>query len=154
MLLIIHHTYWCQIILLTRPTRGWVGYQIRDGIWTTYGGLLHVKILWLRYKFLVWSNYEEDTWWSKWDYATTTHGWFTNRPCLHKLWQLVLIIPSSTTMCERCFSKQNLSKSHLWASMALDMLDADFIANNPIHEIDWDNVILSTNLIDEFLLLM
>ena len=43
---------------------------------------------------------------------------------LQKLWQSVLVIPSSTTMCERDFSEQNLIKSHVRASLKLEILDA------------------------------
>jgi hypothetical protein len=41
-----------------------------------------------------------------------------------KLWQKILVIPSSITICERGLSKQNDIKSHLQASLKLDTLDA------------------------------
>jgi hypothetical protein len=56
-----------------------------------------------------------------------------------------LVVSASTPMCERGFSKPNLSKNQLQASIAFEMLDALMrisMVDIVIYEIDWDNVIL------------
>lgn len=56
-----------------------------------------------------------------------------------------LVVSASTPMCEKGFSKPNLSKNQLQASIAFEMLDALMrisVADIVIDEIDWDNVIL------------
>jgi hypothetical protein len=41
-----------------------------------------------------------------------------------QLWQKIILIPSKIAICERGFSKQNASKSHLRNGLNLKTLDA------------------------------
>ena len=47
-----------------------------------------------------------------------------NWPTLMSLWQAILVIPTSTVVCERGFSKQNWVKSERRTCLNLDTLDA------------------------------
>jgi hypothetical protein len=52
-----------------------------------------------------------------------------------------MVIPVSTAICERCFSKQNLIKSHLRTSLKLQILDVLMCiscANIPVESINWN----------------
>jgi len=56
-----------------------------------------------------------------------------------------MVIPMSTKICEKDFSKQNLIKSHLRTSLKLETLDALMhisCANNPVENINWNAVML------------
>jgi hypothetical protein len=60
-----------------------------------------------------------------------------------KLWQAVLVIPASTTSCERGFSTQNYIKSTLRCSLVLETLEAQMrvaMAKIPIKAIDFEQV--------------
>ena len=60
-----------------------------------------------------------------------------------KLWQAVLVIPTSTTSCERGFSTQNHIKFTLWYSLVLDTLEAQMrvaMIKIPIETIDFEQV--------------
>jgi hypothetical protein len=59
-----------------------------------------------------------------WQFCGAINEWYTNWPHLMKIWQKILVIPSSIAICERGFSKQNAIKSHLRTSLKLDTLDA------------------------------
>ena len=50
--------------------------------------------------------------------------WLTNWPNLHNFGKKIILIPSSTTICERGFSKQNAIKSHLRNKLNLKTVDA------------------------------
>jgi hypothetical protein len=66
--------------------------------------------------------------------------------------RMVLVVPSSTTLCERGFSKQNQIWTHLCASLKVKMLEALVLisyANNPLDKIDWNAVmIVWKNMVD------
>jgi hypothetical protein len=47
--------------------------------------------------------------------------WYTKWPHLMKLWQNIFVMSFSIAICERGLSKQNAIKSHLQASLKLDM---------------------------------
>ena len=56
-----------------------------------------------------------------------------------------MVIPVSTAICERGFSKQNLIKSHLRTHLKLETLDALMhisCANIPIGNINWNAVMV------------
>ena len=80
-----------------------------------------------------------------WEFACTTPEWSINWPGLNNLWRRVMVIPVSTAICERGFSKQNLIKSHLRSYLKLETLDALMrisCANIPVENIDWNVVML------------
>jgi hypothetical protein len=56
-----------------------------------------------------------------------------------------MVIPMSTAICERDFSKQKLIKSHLRTSLKLETLDALMrisCANIQVENINWNAVML------------
>jgi hypothetical protein len=56
-----------------------------------------------------------------------------------------MVIPVSTTICDRDFSKRFLIKSHLRTSLKLEILDALMrisCANIPVENINWNAVML------------
>ena len=59
-----------------------------------------------------------------WEFAGTTPERPINWLGLSNLWRRVMVIPVSTTICERGFSRQNLIKSHLCTSLKLETLVA------------------------------
>jgi hypothetical protein len=64
-------------------------------------------------------------------------------PHMTKLWQAVLVIPASTTSCERGFSTQNHIKTTLRCSLVLETLEAQMrvaMAKIPIEAIDFEQV--------------
>jgi hypothetical protein len=80
-----------------------------------------------------------------WEFAGTTPKWSINWPGLSSLWRRVTVIPVSTTICERGFSKQNLIKSNLRTILKLETLDALMCiscANIPVENINWHAVML------------
>ena len=58
-----------------------------------------------------------------WQFSRGINKWYTKWPHLMKLWQNIFVMPSSIAICEGDFSKQNAIKSHLRASLKLDMRD-------------------------------
>lgn len=46
-----------------------------------------------------------------WDICGGEPKWFEGFPYLMQLWQVILVIPASTTMCERVFSNLNRIKN-------------------------------------------
>ena len=48
-----------------------------------------------------------------WDLCGGEPEWFEVFPCLMQLWQAILVIPTSTTVCERGFSKLNRIKRYI-----------------------------------------
>jgi len=80
-----------------------------------------------------------------WEFASTTPKWSINWPRLSNLWRRVMVLPLSTAICERGFSKQNLIKSYQRTSMKLETLDALIhisCANIPLENINWNAVML------------
>ncbi|KAH7426346.1 hypothetical protein KP509_11G097500 [Ceratopteris richardii] len=62
---------------------------------------------------------------------------------MHDAWKMALVIPASTSACERGFSRQNFIKSTSRSSLALDTLDALMLISidaRGLHAIDWKNV--------------
>ncbi|KAH7295154.1 hypothetical protein KP509_27G035000 [Ceratopteris richardii] len=58
-----------------------------------------------------------------WRYFSSMKDWHASFPNLMKLWQVILIIPTSTDACERGFSKQNLIKSDRRSRLTVNTLD-------------------------------
>ena len=78
-----------------------------------------------------------------WALCGCTLEWKTNWPNLIKLWQKMLVIPASTAICERGFSKQNIVKSALRSRLHLNTLDALMrvsLCGLGASEIDWQAV--------------
>jgi hypothetical protein len=78
-----------------------------------------------------------------WEFAGTTPEWSINWHGLGNLWRRVMVIPMSTTICERGFSKLNLIKSHLRTSLKLGSLDALMhisCTNISVENINWSVV--------------
>ena len=64
-------------------------------------------------------------------------------PHMTKLWQIVLVIPTSTTSCERRFSTQNHIKFTLRCSLVLETLETQMrvaMTKVPIKAIDFEQV--------------
>ena len=64
-------------------------------------------------------------------------------PHMTKLWQIVLVIPTSTASYETGFSTQNHIKSTLRCSLVLETLEAQMgvaMAKVPIEAIDFEQV--------------
>jgi hypothetical protein len=59
-----------------------------------------------------------------WEFASTTPERPINWHGLSNLWRRVMVIPVSTAICERGFSKQNPIKIHLRTSLKLETLNA------------------------------
>ena len=66
-----------------------------------------------------------------WEFASTTPKWSINWPRLSNLWRRVMVLPLSTAICERGFSKQNLIKSYQKLE-TLDALMRSLCANIPV----------------------
>ena len=80
-----------------------------------------------------------------WEFVGTTPQWSTNWHGLSNLWRRVMVIPVSTTTCERGFSKQNLIKSHLRTHLQLEISGALMrisCANIPVENINWNAVMV------------
>ncbi|MCO5563599.1 hypothetical protein L7F22_017246 [Adiantum nelumboides] len=79
-----------------------------------------------------------------WAQCSGDSEWRRMFPELFKLFQIVMVLPSSSVMCERGFSKQNRIKSHGRASIGLKMLDRlMFMSLSPEkepHQVDWDAI--------------
>jgi len=76
-----------------------------------------------------------------WEFVGTTPEWSINWHGLSNLWRRVMVIPVSTAICERGFSKQSLIKTHLLTSLKLETLDALIhisCANIPVENINWN----------------
>ena len=56
---------------------------------------------------------ENKTIFEAWRICGSNLEWHTNWPKLMQLWQKIILLPSSISICERGFSKQNAIKSHL-----------------------------------------
>jgi hypothetical protein len=59
-----------------------------------------------------------------WTFCGSDREFMLNWPLLMSLWQCVLVIPTSTAVCERGFSKQNWVKSERRTRLNLETLDA------------------------------
>ena len=60
-----------------------------------------------------------------------------------KLWQAILVIPTSTASCERGFFTQNHIKSTLWCNLVLETLEAQMriaVAKILVEAIDFEQV--------------
>jgi hypothetical protein len=66
-----------------------------------------------------------------------------NWPTMMSLWQAILVIPTSTVVCERGFSKQNWVKSERRTRLNLDTLDALMrvsLNGLGVEFMDWDSI--------------
>ncbi|KAH7281728.1 hypothetical protein KP509_36G060800 [Ceratopteris richardii] len=78
-----------------------------------------------------------------WKACIDTDSWWDLYPEMMKVWQIALVIPASTSTCERGFSRQNFIKSTSRSSLGLDTLDALMLLSidaRGIHHIDWEDV--------------
>jgi hypothetical protein len=58
-----------------------------------------------------------------WDLCENELEWFEWFPCLMRLWQIILVIPSRKTMYERSFLKVNIIKNYDRSRISLETLD-------------------------------
>ena len=58
-----------------------------------------------------------------WDLCGDEPEWFEGFPYLMHLWQAILVIPASTAVCERGFSKLNRIKNDDRSRLSLETLD-------------------------------
>ncbi|KAH7364992.1 hypothetical protein KP509_18G002600 [Ceratopteris richardii] len=82
-----------------------------------------------------------------WKAYIDTKSWWDLYPEMMKVWQIALVIPASTSACERGFSRQNFIKSTSRSSLGLDTLDALMLLSidaRRIHHIDWEDTKLFT----------
>ncbi|KAH7292058.1 hypothetical protein KP509_29G049800 [Ceratopteris richardii] len=78
-----------------------------------------------------------------WVVCNESKSWWDLYPEMMKIWQLCLVIPASTSACERGFSHQNFIKSVSRSSLALDTLDALMLLSidgRGSSSIDWKDV--------------
>ncbi|KAH7437452.1 hypothetical protein KP509_05G072900 [Ceratopteris richardii] len=78
-----------------------------------------------------------------WKVCMDKKSWWDSYPEMMRIWQMALVIPASTSACERGFSRQNFIKSTSRSSLALDTLDALMLISidaRGLHAIDWKNV--------------
>lgn len=70
--------------------------------------------------------------------------WRQMFPELFKLWQIVLVLPASSVMCERGFSKQNRIKSHDRSSICLKTLDRlmfiSLSTDEKLEDVNWEGI--------------
>ncbi|KAH7424145.1 hypothetical protein KP509_12G092200 [Ceratopteris richardii] len=59
-----------------------------------------------------------------WRSCSVIKSWWHTYPEMMRLWQVSLVIPASTSSCERGFSWQNFIKNMCRSSLGLDTLDA------------------------------
>ncbi|KAH7331520.1 hypothetical protein KP509_20G037900 [Ceratopteris richardii] len=78
-----------------------------------------------------------------WVVCNESKSWWNLYPEMMKIWQLCLVIPASTSACERGFSHQIFIKSVSRSSLALDTLDALMLLSidgRGSSSIDWKDV--------------
>lgn len=75
-----------------------------------------------------------------WKFCGETPHWHADWPNLMRLWQIVMVIPASTVVCERGFSKQVLSRNTSRSRLSLPIWDAmmRISVNGPdMTKVDW-----------------
>ncbi|KAH7421425.1 hypothetical protein KP509_13G056600 [Ceratopteris richardii] len=75
-----------------------------------------------------------------WRSCSVIKSWWDTYPKMMRLWQVSLVIPASTSSCERGFSRQNFIKNMCRSSLGLDTLDALMLLSIDAHgslSIDW-----------------
>ena len=83
--------------------------------------------------------------------------WHTNWPKLMQLWQKIILIPSSTAIVERRFSKQNAIKSHLRNKLNLKTLDALMqvsLCGLEVDAMDWATILNISRIMRDQRILM
>ena len=78
-----------------------------------------------------------------WAFCGSDREFMLNWPTLISLWQYVLVIPTSTSICERGFSKQNWVKSERRSRLNLKTLDAlmrAFLNGLEVDAMDWNAI--------------
>ncbi|KAH7421532.1 hypothetical protein KP509_13G062500 [Ceratopteris richardii] len=78
-----------------------------------------------------------------WVVCNESSSWWDLYPEMMKIWQLCLVVPASTSACERGFSRQNFIKSVSRSSLGLETLDALIflsIDGRGSSSIDWKDV--------------
>ena len=79
-----------------------------------------------------------------WDLCGGEIEWFERFPCLMQLWQAILVIPASATVCERGFSKLNRIKNDDRSKIYLKTLDMlmflSLSAPHALNELDWNAI--------------
>jgi hypothetical protein len=77
-----------------------------------------------------------------WDLCGGEHERFEGFPCLMQLWKSILVIPASTIVCERGFSKLNQIKNDDISRRSLERLDMlmflSLIVHHALNEVDWN----------------
>jgi hypothetical protein len=78
-----------------------------------------------------------------WKVFSQTKDWHSRYPNMLKLWQAMLVIPTSTVACERGFSKQNMIKDIRRTRLSINTLDALMrisLIGPHISEMEWQRV--------------
>jgi len=78
-----------------------------------------------------------------WVFCGNDREFMINWPTMMSLWQAILVIPTSTVVCERGFSKQNWVKSERRTRLNLDTLDALMrvsLNGLGVEFMDWDSI--------------
>lgn len=97
----------------------------------------------IRFVTYIMDSYPTKGLFETWTQCSNEIEWRQMLPELFKLFQIVMLLPSSSVMCERGFSKQNKIKSHGGASISLKTLDKlMFMSLAPQkmpHQVNWDS---------------
>ena len=73
--------------------------------------------------YTIYKSYPKKNMFGVWDLCGGEPEWFEGFPCLMQLWQTILFIPTSTTICERGFSKLNRIKNEDRSRLSFETLD-------------------------------
>jgi len=113
------------------------------------GGLLfvdNIKCMGEMDEFIctMYKSYPKKHMFGAWDLCGGEIEWFEGFPCLMQLWQAILVIPASTTVCERGFSKLNRIKNEDRSRLSLKTLDMlmfiSLSAPHALNEVDWNAI--------------
>ncbi|KAH9295072.1 hypothetical protein KI387_038660 [Taxus chinensis] len=92
----------------------------------------------------IYRSYPKKHMFGAWDLCGGEPEWFEGFPCLMQLWQAILVIPASTAVCERGFSKLNRIKNDDRSRLSLSTLDMlmflSLCAPHALNEVDWNAI--------------
>ena len=92
----------------------------------------------------IYRSYPKKHMFGAWDLCGAEHEWFEGFPCLMQLWQIILVIPASTAVCERGFSKLSRIKNDDRSRLSLETLDMlmflSLSAPHALNEVDWNGI--------------
>lgn len=92
----------------------------------------------------IYKSYPKKNMFGAWDLCGGEPEWFEGFPCLIHLWQIILVMPASTAVCERGFSKLNRIKNDDRSRLSLDTLDVlmflSLSAPHALNEVDWNAI--------------